>query len=77
MDTNALVSALQKGIIKNAGLDVIGGTEHERRPLCDLDNVIMSPHIAGNTDESWLNRSNLIRKILNEFRSGKTLTNQL
>lgn len=77
VDTNALVSALQKGIIKNAGLDVIGGTEHERRPLCDLDNVIMSPHIAGNTDESWLNRSNLIRKILNEFRSGKTLTNQL
>ena len=77
VDTNALVYALEKGIIKNAGLDVIGGTEHERRPLCNLDNVIMSPHIAGNTDESWLNRSNLIRKILNEFRSGKTLTNQL
>ena len=77
VDTNALVYALRKGIIKSAGLDVIGGSKHERRPLCGMENVIMSPHIAGNTDESWLNRSNLIRKILTDFRTGKTLTNQL
>ena len=77
VDTNALVYALQKGIIKNAGLDVIGGAEHERSRLCNMDNVVMSPHIAGNTNESWLNRSNLIRQILTEFRTGKPLTNQL
>ena len=77
VDTNALVYALKKGIIKNAGLDVIGGSEHERSPLCIMDNVVMSPHIAGNTHESWLNSSNLIRKILTEFRTGKPLTNEL
>lgn len=77
VDTNALVHALQKGIIKNAGLDVIGGSGSERSPLCNMDNVILSPHIAGNTDETWLNRSNLIRKILTEFRTGESLTNQL
>lgn len=77
VDTNALVYSLQKGIIKNAGLDVISGAEHERSRLCNMDNVVMSPHIAGNTDESWLNRSNLLRQILKEFRTGKPLTNQL
>jgi len=77
VDTNALVHALQKGVIKNAGLDVVSGSASERSPLCNMNNVILSPHIAGNTEESWLNRSNLIRDILTEFRTGKTLTNQL
>lgn len=77
VDTNALVLALQNGIIKNAGLDVISGTAMERSPLCSLENVIMSPHLAGNTDESWLNRSNLIRLVLMEFYSQRPLTNQL
>ena len=77
VDTNALVTALQQGVIKNAGLDVIAGSEYERSQLCGMDNVIMSPHIAGNTNESWLNRSNLTRLILTEFRTGKILSNQL
>jgi len=77
VDTKALVTALQKGVIKNAGLDVISGSESERVPLCNMDNVIMSPHVAGNTNESWLNRSNLVWQILTEFRTGKVLTNQL
>ena len=77
MDTNALVRALQGGIIKNAGLDVVGGAAHERKSLCNMENVVMSPHIAGNTDESWLKRSDLIRKILMEFRIGEPLTNLL
>jgi hydroxypyruvate reductase len=77
VDTNALVYALQRGVIKNAGLDVIGGAEHERKSLCNMDNVVMSPHIAGNTDESWLKRSDLIRQILTEFRTQEPLTNLL
>ncbi len=77
VDTRALVLALQDGIIKNAGLDVISGVEQERNLLCNMDNVVMSPHIAGNTDESWLKRSDLIRKILMEFRIRGPLTNLL
>jgi len=77
VDTDALVQALKDGTIKSAGLDVVGGSAVERGPLCAMDNVVMSPHIAGNTNESWLNRSNLARQILTEFRMGKKLTNQL
>ncbi len=77
VDTPTLVAALQTGKIKNAGLDVIGGDAAERTPLCGMDNVVMSPHLAGNTEEAWLNRSTLIRKVLNEFRSGQDLTNQV
>ena len=77
VDTKALVSALQGGVIKNAGLDVIGGVKEERNFLCNMDNVVLSPHTAGNTDESWLDRSNLVRQILTEFRCQRPLTNRL
>ncbi|MBT4939713.1 MAG: hypothetical protein HON14_11310 [Rhodospirillaceae bacterium] len=62
---------------RNAGLDVVGGEAPEREPLCTMENVVMSPHLAGNTEESWLNRSNLTRQILMEFREGEKLTNQV
>ncbi len=75
VDTKALVLALQKGVIQNAGLDVVGGEASERRPLCTMDNVVLSPHLAGNTEESWINRNNLTRQVLMEFRDGKYLTN--
>ncbi|MBT7268412.1 MAG: D-2-hydroxyacid dehydrogenase, partial [Rhodospirillaceae bacterium] len=65
------------GVIRNAGLDVVGGEAPEREPLCTMENVVMSPHLAGNTEESWLNRSNLTRQILMEFREGEKLTNQV
>jgi lactate dehydrogenase-like 2-hydroxyacid dehydrogenase len=77
VDTNDLVRALQSGAIKNAGLDVIGGEAQDRIPLCSMDNVVMSPHLAGNTEEAWLNRSQLTRTVLTEFLDGKELTNQV
>jgi D-2-hydroxyacid dehydrogenase (NADP+) len=49
-DTNALVEAIQQGVIGGAGLDVF---EQEPlpadHPLWTLDNVILTPHHAGNT----------------------------
>jgi phosphoglycerate dehydrogenase-like enzyme len=49
-DTNALVEAIQLGVIGGAGLDVF---EQEPlpadHPLWTLDNVILTPHQAGNT----------------------------
>ena len=48
VDQNALVEALQQGKIAGAGLDV---TEVEPleidSPLWDMENVIISPHVAG------------------------------
>lgn len=51
-DTEALIDALQNGTIAGAGLDVY---EHEplpdSSPLWQMDNVIMTPHNSGSTDQ--------------------------
>jgi lactate dehydrogenase-like 2-hydroxyacid dehydrogenase len=52
VDEAALVRALTEGRIGAAGLDVF---EHEPQvppALLDLDNVILTPHIASNTEET-------------------------
>ena len=50
VDEEAMINALSENIIAGAGLDVM---EYEPlpvdSPLCDLDNVIMMPHIGGGT----------------------------
>jgi phosphoglycerate dehydrogenase-like enzyme len=58
IDEAALVEALQSGSIAGAGLDVL---EHEppepNDPLVQLDNVIVTPHTAGPTLESFPKRA--------------------
>ena len=54
---NELVECLKDGTLFQAGLDVF---EHEpiqesSRALFDLDNVIMTPHMAATTEQSVLN----------------------
>ncbi|WP_404996455.1 hydroxyacid dehydrogenase [Caldifermentibacillus hisashii] len=52
VDEPALIKALQENKIKGAALDVYSQEplplDH---PLCQLDNVILTPHIASNTEE--------------------------
>jgi phosphoglycerate dehydrogenase-like enzyme len=58
IDEDALVEALKCGIVGGAALDVFK-TEplSPDHPLCDLKNVILTPHIAaGSRDEAWLDR---------------------
>jgi D-3-phosphoglycerate dehydrogenase len=53
IDEDALVEGLSKGLIGGAGLDVYSdaviGEDH---PLMRLENVILTPHIAGSTAEA-------------------------
>jgi D-3-phosphoglycerate dehydrogenase len=51
VDELALISALKSGQISGAGLDVFG-TEPYAGPLCDFDQVILTPHSATNTIET-------------------------
>jgi D-3-phosphoglycerate dehydrogenase len=52
IDEPALVEALKSGRIAGAGLDVFAEEPVESSPFFELDNAIVSPHIAGNTAES-------------------------
>lgn len=67
VDEVALVEALRNGTIKGAGLDVF---EHEpalAAGLTELDNVIITPHIASASEETRGKMSELVAININEF----------
>ncbi|MFH1201254.1 MAG: NAD(P)-dependent oxidoreductase [bacterium] len=56
VENEALVSALQSGIIAGAGLDVLEGERGFKKgdiiPMLEMPNVVMTPHIAFDTREA-------------------------
>ncbi|MEW6234547.1 MAG: NAD(P)-dependent oxidoreductase [Candidatus Omnitrophota bacterium] len=71
-----LVEALRNKTIAGAGLDV---TDPEPlppdHPLWKLDNVIITPHMSGWTDESWNRRWLILRENVRRFAVGEPLLN--
>jgi D-3-phosphoglycerate dehydrogenase / 2-oxoglutarate reductase len=80
IETSALVEAMKAGKVLGAGLDVL---EYEKNSfesffeqelpedfkfLLNADNVILTPHVGGWTEESYFKLSNVLAdKILNEL----------
>ncbi len=52
VDEEALTMSLQEGMIAGAGLDVYEREPPSGSPLLELDNVVLTPHIAASTREA-------------------------
>lgn len=67
VDENALYKILKEGRIGGAALDVFEEEPaNERNPLFELENVVLTPHIGGATEE--------VRKIETEFAINEIIT---
>jgi phosphoglycerate dehydrogenase-like enzyme len=77
IDEQALVRALREGWIAGAGLDV---TEEEplpsESPLYSMPNVILTPHISGNSAHYDTRLAALFADNLKRYRIGQQLQNR-
>jgi (S)-sulfolactate dehydrogenase len=75
VDEGALVAALRSNRLSGAAIDVYEHeplTEVEARQFEGIDNLILTPHIAGITEEANARISEMIvKKMINHFRNQK------
>lgn len=58
VDERALIRALNAGVVSAAGLDVFEREPVDKEnPLLSMDNVIVTPHMAGTTWDTWARRA--------------------
>lgn len=80
VDIEALVAALRSGHIAGAAIDVFpsepkGATEEFLSPLREFDNVMLTPHIGGSTEEAQQNIGlEVAGKLIKYSNNGSTLT---
>lgn len=75
IDEEALIEALEKRTIAGAGLDVFTQEPNVPPRLFALDNVVLAPHIAGSTHETWEEAGTLLMQNLDHFfGTGRPLT---
>jgi phosphoglycerate dehydrogenase-like enzyme len=77
IDEQALVRALREGWIAGAGLDVTEEEPlHSESPLYSMPNVILTPHISGNSAHYDTRLAALFADNLKRYRIGQQLQNR-
>jgi phosphoglycerate dehydrogenase-like enzyme len=75
-DTDALVKALDGKRLAGAGLDVTNPEPLPKgHPLWKFENVIITPHIAGQSDRIQERRMELLKENVRRFAAGEPLLN--
>ena len=60
VDELSLITALNEGWISGAGLDVFSSEPlTPLSPLCSMENVMLTPHVAGLSSEYWIRQSDI------------------
>ena len=73
VDQEALIDALRGGVIAGAGLDVFEKEPHVPQALAELDNVVLTPHMASATHETRQAMADLAVNNLRAHFSAKPL----
>lgn len=73
VDEKELVQSLVRGEIRGAGLDVFENEPNVPDELLSLDNVVLSPHVAVFTKESFQDLAELMIANLEAFFSNEPL----
>lgn len=75
VDEQALLAALHSGAVGGAGLDVYENEPQVPAALCELDNVVLAPHMGSGSDETRLGMEELLMANLQAFLdTGRLLT---
>ncbi|NGZ74843.1 D-2-hydroxyacid dehydrogenase [Saccharibacillus alkalitolerans] len=78
VDTEALIEALDSGILSGAALDVFEQEPlPEDHPLWKREDLILTPHVAGNTDHYEERAADIFIDNLKAFVRGETLPRNL
>jgi hydroxypyruvate reductase len=73
VDEQALIAALQQGVIAGAGLDVYANEPNVPEALKTLDNVVLTPHMASATQETRQAMADLALENLKAHFAGRPL----
>jgi len=77
-DSAALVKALDSRQLAGAGLDVTNPEPLPKgHPLWNFENVLITPHIAGQSDGIGERRMALLKENIRRFAKGETLINMV
>ena len=78
VDTDALIAQCRSGKISFAALDVFEEEPlPQTNPLWELDNVLITPHISGNTDQYNQRMLTIFHENLHAFKTDGTLKRNL